>query len=40
MEYGDRCHTLVAEADAEVVGLVTTVFSYAIGRPRGRTALE
>ena len=31
----DRYHTLVAIVDDDVVGLVTTVFTYAIGHPGG-----
>ena len=35
MKGDDRYHTLIAEVGGEVVGLVTTVFSYAVGHPNG-----
>ena len=35
MKGDDRYHTLVAVVKKEIVGLVTTVFSYAIGHPDG-----
>lgn len=35
MKGNDRYHTLIAEVDGEAVGLVTTVFSYAVGHPNG-----
>lgn len=35
MRGDDRYHTLIAEVGGEVVGLVATVFSYAVGHPNG-----
>ena len=35
MKGDDRYHTLIAEVDGETVGLVTTVFSHAVGHPNG-----